>query len=123
MSCAPGLEYTYNAGVPDEAPLYTCCYCGGTFTASEDDIAAAYESAADDLGARGMALSDVVAFEDYGRDVCDDCRPKFKAEQAERRTPLTEREWILVQGAYATGRQDGQSGAAPRVDRLYQRAS
>lgn len=101
MSVPAFLEHSYNSACPGcglagwqhergcsyDAPAigYTCCYCGGTFDATAEDIAdarACVAEIADDENKPVIAeCSDADAFRDYGRDVCPVCIPKFKAEQ------------------------------------------
>lgn len=105
MSVPAFLEHSYNSACPEcglagweheetcsqaePAPIalvasgpdaigYHCCYCGGTFDATPADIAAA-RGAAEDVG--DLDLTDAEAFRQQGRDVCDECIPKFRAEQ------------------------------------------
>lgn len=61
--------YAGEYGVPagDDTIGYHCCVCGGTFDATPEDIAHARDLAGQD----GLVLSDVAAFRQYGRDLCD----------------------------------------------------
>lgn len=78
-------------GVRPVLPKFTCVYCGHAYDATEADIADAHATAVEAEGSRAIALSDADATRDYGRDVCDRCSPRFKAEQLaarERRARL-----------------------------------
>lgn len=122
MSVPAFLEYSYNSACPEcglagweheatcsqaeppRAPAaigYHCCYCGGTFDATEADIAEARASVAeiaeDECDPALAGMDDAEAFRQFGRDVCPACIPKFKAEQESRR--VSSAQWAAAVAA------------------------